>query len=177
MMAQARASICACPTTERNLGDGILRIDHYFKEGVPVSLGTDSQIQIDLLEDARELEYHLRLQRTQRNVLAKPDDQNPSALAARLFDCATVNGAESIGSAGGKLEPGLQADFFTIDLNDSSIAGASADNLLANTLFSSSRTAVRDVVVAGKRIIENGEHANQGEIVESFKTLQKKLWS
>jgi len=176
MMAQARASICACPTTERNLGDGILRIDHYFKEGVPVSLGTDSQIQIDLLEDARELEYHLRLQRTKRNVLAKPDDQNPSALAARLFDCATVNGAESIGSAGGKLEPGLQADFFTIDLNDSSIAGASADNLLANTLFSSSRTAVRDVVVAGKRIIENGEHTNQGEIIESFKTLQKKLW-
>jgi formimidoylglutamate deiminase len=176
-MAQARASICACPTTERNLGDGIVRIDNYFNAGVPVSLGTDSQVQIDLLEDARELEYHLRLQRTERSVLAKPDDQDPSALAARLFDCATVNGAENIGFAGGKLEPGLPADFFTIDLNDSSIAGASADHLLASTVFSSSRTAVRDVVVGGKRIIENGVHANQGEIIESFKTLQKKLWS
>ena len=175
-MAQARASICACPTTERNLGDGIVRIDNYFNAGVPVSLGTDSQVQIDLLEDARELEYHLRLQRTERSVLAKPDDQDPSALAARLFDCATVNGAESIGFAGGKLEPGLPADFFTIDLNDSSIAGASADDLLASTVFSSSRTAVRDVVVGGKRIIENGVHASQGEIIESFKTLQKKLW-
>jgi formimidoylglutamate deiminase len=176
-MAQARASICACPTTERNLGDGIVRIDNYFNAGVPVSLGTDSQVQIDLLEDARELEYHLRLQRTERSVLAEPDDQHPSALAARLFDCATANGAESIGFAGGKLGPGIPADFFTIDLDDSSIAGASADDLLASTVFSSSRTAVRDVVVGGKRIIENGAHANQGEIIESFKTLQKKLWS
>jgi len=175
-MAQARASICACPTTERNLGDGIVRIDNYFNRGVPVSLGTDSQVQIDLLEDARELEYHLRLQRTERSVLAKANDQDPSALARRLFDCATINGAESIGFAGGKLEPGLAADFFTIDLNDPSIAGASADDLLASTVFSSSRTAVRDVVVAGKRIVENGRHADQVEIVESFKILQKKLW-
>ena len=175
-MAQARASICACPTTERNLGDGIVRIDNYFNRGVPVSLGTDSQVQIDLLEDARELEYHLRLQRTERSILAKANDQDPSALARRLFDCATINGAESIGFAGGKLEPGLAADFFTIDLNDTSLAGSSKEDLLASTVFSSSRTAVRDVVVAGKRIVENGRHADQVEIVESFKILQKKLW-
>jgi formimidoylglutamate deiminase len=175
-IAQARASICACPTTERNLGDGVVRIDNYFKAGVPVCLGTDSQVQIDLLEDARELEYHLRLQRTQRNVLADSDDQHPSALASRLFDCATVNGAGSIGFRGGKLDPGFPADFFTIDLSDPSLAGASKEDLLASTVFSSSRTAVRDVVVAGKRIVENGAHAAQVEIVESFKTLQKKLW-
>ena len=113
---------------------------------------------------------------TCRKEVARANDQDPSALARRLFDCATVNGAESIGFAGGKLEPGLAADFFTIDLNDTSIAGASADELLASTVFSSSRTAVRDVVVAGKRIVENGRHADQAEIVESFKILQKKLW-
>jgi formimidoylglutamate deiminase len=87
-----------------------------------------------------------------------------------------VNGAGSIGFRGGKLDPGFPADFFTIDLNDPSLAGASKEDLLASTVFSSSRTAVRDVVVAGKRIVENGGHAAQVEIVESFKTLQKKLW-
>ncbi len=174
-LSQAGASVCACPTTERNLGDGIARIDNYFKAGVPVSLGTDSQVQIDLLEDARELEYHLRLQRTERNVLARSDDQNHSALAARLFDCATMNGAKCIGFEGGRLKPGLAADFFTIDLNDASVAGALAEDLLADIVFSLTRTAVRDVVVAGKRIVDDGQHADQVEIVESFKTLRKKL--
>jgi formimidoylglutamate deiminase len=149
-LARSSAGVCACPTTERNLGDGVIPADLYFKSNVPISLGTDSQIQIDLLEDARELEYHLRLQKMERNVLAP--DTGPSALAAKLFDCATVNGAKAIGFDGGKLEVGAPADFFTVDLNDLSIAGASPDNLLANIVFSLSRTAIRDVVVNGKQI-------------------------
>src|SRR4030095_9296141 len=97
-----------------------------FQQGVPVSLGTDSQTQIDLFEDARELEYHLRLQRTERNVLAPVDDDDRSALARRLFDCATVNGGRSLGFNGGNLVAGAPADFFTVDLEDPSIAGASS---------------------------------------------------
>ena len=151
-LARSGAGVCACPTTERNLGDGVVPTDLYFSSNVPVSLGTDSQIQIDLLEDARELEYHLRLQRTERNVLAPEGDTDRSALAARLFDCATVNGANAIGFNGGRLEPGAPADFFTVDLNDVSIAGASPDDLLANIVFSLSRTAIREVVVNGKTL-------------------------
>jgi len=172
-IARAGASVCACPTTERNLGDGVVPVDAYFKAGVPVSLGTDSQIQIDLLEDARELEYHLRLQRTARNVLAPDDDASSSALARRLFDCATINGAHSIGFGGGKLEAGAPADFFTVDLDDPSIAGSSREDLLANIVFSLSRAAVRDVVVAGRRIVEDGRHPDQESIVEKFTGLSQ----
>jgi formimidoylglutamate deiminase len=161
-MKQAGAGVCACPTTERNLGDGVVPIDSYFKAGVSVSLGSDSHTQIDLLEDARELEYHLRLQKIERNVLAT--DEGKSALAEKLFTCATVNGAASIGSPTG--------DFFTVDLNDPSIAGASSDTLLSNIVFSMSRTAIRDVVVAGREIVKDGRHINQDEIVESFKSLR-----
>ncbi|HEY0366600.1 MAG TPA: formimidoylglutamate deiminase [Pyrinomonadaceae bacterium] len=161
-MARAGAIVCACPTTERNLGDGVVPVDAYFDAGVRVALGTDSQIQIDLLEDAREVEYHLRLQKTARNVLAPVDDDSSSALARRLFECATVRGAESIGFAGGKLEPGAPADFFTVDLDDLSIAGCSVDDLLANIVFSLSRTAVRDVAVAGKQIVKDGNHGLHG---------------
>jgi formimidoylglutamate deiminase len=152
------AMVCACPTTERNLGDGVVPVDAYFNAGVTVALGSDSQIQIDLLEDARELEYHLRLQKTARNVLAPADDTSTSALARRLFDCATVNGAKSIGYDGGRLEPGAPADFFTVDLDDPCIAGSSPEDLLATIVFSLSRAAVRDVVVGGKTIVENGRH-------------------
>src|SRR6266545_2292388 len=194
MLAEARAMVCACPTTERNLGDGIVPVDDFFKQGVRVALGTDSQVEIDLLEDARELEYHLRLQKMERAVLApdgsptvrealsasEPDgvraNSQASALAARLFACATVRGAESIGAAGGTLELGGAADFFTVDLDDPSIAGASPDDLLSSIVFSLSKTAVRDVVVGGRRIVEDGRHARQEEIVERFKALQKRLW-
>jgi len=176
MLAEARATVCACPTTERNLGDGTVPIDEYFKEGVRVSLGTDSQVQIDLLEDARELEYHLRLQKMGRAVLTEGTDTSKSALAARLFECATVNGSRSINLPTTTPESGEPADFFTVDLNDPSLAGASEDDLLTHIVFSLSRTAIRDVVVGGKRIVENGRHAQQEEIVERFKALQKRLW-
>lgn len=188
--------VCACPTTERNLGDGIVAADRLWQEGVAVSLGTDSQTQIDLLEDARELEYHLRLRRLERAVLSadkhrrgvllefpggeKEDGSNLSELAAQLFECATVNGADSIGAGGeaggGVLAEGRPADFFTIDLNDPSIAGANRDDLLSVIVFSLSRTAIKDVIVGGRMLVENGAHADQWQIIERFKELQGKLW-
>ncbi|HMJ26625.1 MAG TPA: amidohydrolase family protein, partial [Pyrinomonadaceae bacterium] len=189
--ARTGAMVCACPTTERNLGDGVVPADEYFKLDVPICLGTDSHAQIDLLEDARELELHLRLQKLERAVLSfsspsvsegpQPEDAFPdgraSDTAALLFSCATRNGARSIGAPGGRLEPGKAADFFTIDLNDPSIAGASTDTLLAGIVFSLSRAAIREVVVSGKPIVSEGQHLVQEEIVERFNGLQKRLWS
>jgi formimidoylglutamate deiminase len=180
--ARTGAMVCACPTTERNLGDGVVPADEYFKHDVPICLGTDSHAQIDLLEDARELEYHLRLQKLERAVLERGSSPTvregvSSSLAVRLFDCATRNGARSIGAPGGALESGKAADFFTVALDDPAIAGASTDDLLANIVFSLSRAAVREVVVGGKPIVSEGQHIVQEEIVERFTDLQKRLWS
>jgi formimidoylglutamate deiminase len=188
--ARSGAMVCACPTTERNLGDGVVPADEYLKQNVPICLGTDSHAQIDLLEDARELEYHLRLQQLQRAVLAvrsasvsegkfandAHNESGISGLAGALFDCATINGARSIGAPGGTLASGQAADFFTLDLSDPSIAGASPATLLGSIIFASSRAAVREVVVAGKPIVAEGRHLNQEDVVERFNELQKKLW-
>lgn len=176
MLARSRAMICACPTTERNLGDGVVPADLLFEEGVRISLGTDSHTQIDLLEDARELEYNMRLNKLQRVVL-HPTGDSPSALAASLFDCASLHGAESIGFEGGTLQPGYPSDFFTIDLDDPSVAGATPDDLLAHIIFSLSLTAVRDVYVGGGAVVREGRHKSQCEIIERFVALQKRLWS
>jgi formimidoylglutamate deiminase len=175
-LARARAFACACPTTERNLGDGIVPAELFFREGVRVALGTDSHAQIDLLEDARELELNLRLQKLERAVLAQAGD-GLSSPAARLLDCATLHGAESIGAESGTLAPGSQADFFTVGLDDASIAGASAQDLLPCIVFSLARTGVRDVVVGGKMILEDGRHHARLEIVRGFAALQRRLWS
>ncbi len=177
VFAQAGATVCACPTTERNLGDGIVPADLFFKYGVQLSLGTDSNVQIDLLEDVRELEYHLRLKRMERVILAPTGEVSSSALAAHLFECTTIGGAQSIGAPVGKLEPGMGLDFFTVDLNDPSLAGSSEHDLIASIVFSLSRTAVCDVVVGGKQIVSQRRHQAQEEIVRQFTKVQRTLWS
>lgn len=175
--AKTGALVCACPTTERNLGDGVVPADEYLRNNVSICLGTDSQTQIDLFEDARELEYHLRLQKLERAILGAQTPSSASDTAALLFACASVSGARSIGAPGGTLEIGKPADFFTIDLNDPTIAGAVQDNLLPSILFSTSRAAVREVVVGGKPIVSEGQHLIQEETVERFSDLQRRLWS
>jgi formimidoylglutamate deiminase len=183
--AKTGAMVCACPTTERNLGDGVVPADDYQRNGTAICLGTDSHAQIDLLEDARELEYHVRLQKLERAVINAgnrspadevPPDGRASDMARYLFDCATINGARSIDATGGTLTAGKPADFFTVDLDDPSIAGASQNDLLAGIVFTLTRAAVREVVVAGKPVVSEGRHLIQEEVVERFNDLQKKLW-
>ncbi|HEX8141266.1 MAG TPA: formimidoylglutamate deiminase [Pyrinomonadaceae bacterium] len=175
-LARSGAMACACPTTERNLGDGVAPADLFFREGVRVALGTDSQAQVDLLEDARELELHLRLSKLERAVLSEEGD-GLASLAGRLLDCATLHGAQSIGSDGGKLEEGRPADFFTLDLNDPSIAGASTEDLLPCIVFSHAQRSIREVFVGARPILENGEHRAAPGIVRRFAALQRRLWS
>ena len=109
-------------------------------------------------------------------MLAEPGG-SLSSLAMRLFDGLTSNGANSLGYNGGTLNRGEPADFFTVDLNDPSIAGANGEDLLPALLFSASRAAIRDVVVGGEQIVSNGGHPLQHEITERFAALQKKLWN
>jgi formimidoylglutamate deiminase len=156
----AQANICACPTTERNLGDGIPPAHAWMEQGVNVCFGSDSNVQIDLLEDARELEYHLRLQTMERALLE----------ARNLFECATRGGAKSLAA-------GQSADFITIDLDDPSIAGADRASLLTQIVFALPRSAIRDVYVAGKPVIENALHRDQEEIIRRFTVVQERLWA
>jgi len=176
-LAAAGAGVCACPTTERNLGDGIVPADQLTGAGVRLALGSDSQIQIDPLEDARELEYHLRLQREERAVLApstEDDGEEADALARRLLTCATAAGARALGTPGGALEPGRPGDFFPVDLCDPSIAGLGES--LGALVFSLERTAIRDVAVGGDFILRDGRHALQRAVVDHFSEVQRQLW-
>ena len=167
-LASSSARVCACPTTERNLGDGIVDARSLFAGGVPVCLGSDSHAQIDLFEDARELELHLRLKSLERAVLAP--DARPGSLAARLFACATQAGAESLGI------PEDAADFFTVSLDDPALAGADTDSLLTHIVFAGGRPAIRDVFVAGKPVVEDGHHPLETEVTREFAALQRELW-
>ncbi len=180
LLGKARAIVCACPTTERNLGDGIVPADRLLAAGARLALGTDSNVQIDLLEDARELEYHLRLERRERAVL-DPGAGTPDGLARRLHGCASENGMASLGLPGGRLSPGDPADFVVVRLDDPSIAGAREDDLVAAVVFSLARTAVRDVYVGGEPALLDGEpapgRAPRAAAARDFETAMRRLWS
>ena len=173
-MGRAGITVGACPTTERNLGDGILCADELIDAGVSIAFGTDSHTQTDALENARELESNLRLKHLQRAVL---DGRQGEPLPTLLFDFATRGGARSLGVDTGSLEIGKPADFFTVDVSDCSIAGSLPEELLTNIVFSMSGSAVRDVVVNGRAAVEQRQHALKEEIVEAFCRVQRRLGS
>jgi formimidoylglutamate deiminase len=173
LLARSKSCVCACPTSERNLADGTVPAHWLLREDGRISLGTDSQIQIDLFEDARLIEYHLRMTSLERVLLASEKGHD---LTRRLFAMATKEGAHSLRLPVGELAVGRPADFVAIDLDDPSVAGGESGALLEQLLFSIERTAVREVFVHGKAIIQEGRHRDQTEIVNKFAELQRRLW-
>jgi len=182
LLGKARATVCACPTTERDLGDGVVPAAELLEAGCSLSLGSDSNVQVDLLEEARGLEGNLRLARLTRAVLAEASPAGPAtdALARRLYGFASRGGMRSLGLAGGNLAPGEPADFVVVDLDDPSVAGASADDLVSVVLFSAARTAFRDVFVGGEPVVVGGTSApgrpSADELARAFRATMGKLW-
>lgn len=176
MLGEVGAGVCACPSTERNLGDGIVPAERLVGAGARLCLGSDSQATVDLLDEARQLEGHLRLSRVRRAVL-DPGGGAMDGLAARLFGMATVNGAQSLGLPTGALELGTPADFFTVDLNHPSLVGASPPSLLAGLVFGADKAAIRDVAVDGKLVVRDGHHPATEESGRAFTALARRLYS
>jgi len=167
-----RCTICACPSTERNLGDGIVEADSLIHAGARISLGSDSQAHIDLLAEAQMLEGHLRLLRLRRNVL-DPATGGASAQAVRLLDALSHAGSRSLGLAPATLAPGSPADFVAIDLAHPSMLGAR--DLLTSAVFAASSGAVKDVFVAGKPIVREGRHEQTAHIASAFSSAVAEL--
>jgi formimidoylglutamate deiminase len=178
VLGRAAVTVCACPTTERDLGDGVVPADRLLAAGARLALGVDSCVEVDLLAEARALEGHLRLLRQERGVLAEEGGAT-DLLARRLYRFASAGGMASLGLPGGALAPGEPADFVVVSLEDPSIAGATADDLLALVVFSMARTAVRDVHVAGVPVVQDGRAArlNEGRVVAEARAALGRLWS
>ena len=117
LLAGSGARICVCPLTEANLGDGFLPVARVRKHGIPLCIGSDSNVRLDPLEELRELEGIARRQELRRNVIPVPE----------LLEIGSVEGARSLG-----LEewPGIEAD-----LSHASLAGVAADEVEAALVF------------------------------------------
>jgi formimidoylglutamate deiminase len=171
-----RSSICACPLTERDLGDGILPADGLAAAGASLCIGTDGQSEIDPFGELRALEGDLRLQRGRRLVLP-PTGEGPDALARTLLDIGTQGGARSLGLDVGRLARGRPADLCAVDLGHPVLLGAPEDGLLATVLFSAPALAVTDTWVQGQRVMQDGRHPLDAISARDFTALCRRTFA
>ena len=176
-IGESGATVCACPATERDLGDGFLRGHDLSQAGAHIALGSDSQTVIDFFEEARLVEYNERLQRRRRNVITGPPRNGRAEPATALLKHATADGARALGIDAGRIESGAQADFFALDLTHPLIAGWSDDSLAAIMTFSAPVQAVADVWVGGVRRVTDGRHALDGVSVITFRDVVRRLFA
>ncbi|MFE0736179.1 formimidoylglutamate deiminase [Streptomyces sp. NPDC058855] len=146
---------CMCPTTERDLADGIGPAVALQRAGSPLSLGSDSHAVIDLLEEARAMELDERLRSRTRGHWT----------AAALLRAATADGHAALGwDDAGRLEPGALADFTTIALDSVRTAGPQPRLAAETAVFAASAADVRHTVVGGRQVVRDGQHATVPDV-------------
>ncbi len=146
--------VCVCPTTERDLADGVCPARALADAGSPLSLGTDSNAVVDIFEEARAVELDQRLVSHRRGLHS----------AEALLAAATVGGARALGWDAGVLEPGRLADFVTLDLESPRLAGAGEIDLIPRVIYAASPADVRSVVVGGETVVREGRHIRLGAV-------------
>lgn len=146
-MSRQKVQICICPSTERNLGDGLAPIREFQAAGIPICIGTDSHARIDALEEIRSLEEHERARTLRRNVLAAPGASSAPALLAAGIRV----GAKSLGLPSPDLCPGAPADFVAFDL-PLEAAGEPRRAFDALWVGGCSRADVHAVFVSGRTV-------------------------
>ncbi|MFB7714504.1 formimidoylglutamate deiminase [Streptomyces sp. NPDC056105] len=146
---------CMCPTTERDLADGIGPAVALQKEGSPLSLGSDSHAVIDLFEEARAMELNERLRTRTRGHWT----------AAALLRAATADGHAALGwNDAGRIERGALADLTTVALDSVRTAGPVPRLGAETAVFAASAADVRHTVVGGRHIVRDGRHELVGDV-------------
>jgi formiminoglutamate deiminase len=154
ILGKSGTSICFCPTTERDLGDGMGPAAALQAAGSRLCVGSDSQAVIDAFEEIRLIEYHQRLQTGKRGLHGPRD----------LLAAATRNGMQALGWNAGVLEPGALADFISVRLDSPRMAGTDAGCAVEQIVFAATAADVSDVVVGGEFVVQNGRHLRIGDV-------------
>lgn len=164
-IAQCNANVVICPTTEGNLGDGIFPLIDYQKANGNWSIGTDSHIGINPLEELRLLDYGQRLISHRRDTFAQRNG-NSGQFAIEM---ATVSGRKAMND--------FQDNYFTIgsklnacvvDLNAPLLATTRNENLLSALVYTSDIRHFKNTIVNGVVVSENGNHLKYDLIRKKF---------
>lgn len=143
-LGRTTTTACFCPTTERDLADGIGPARELVGAGAPLSLGSDQHAILDLFEEARGLESHERLRSHERGRFT-PDD-----LLAALTRHDSIGWPDA-----GTLSPGSRADLVAVRLDSVRTAGVDP----AQVVYAAGAPDVDTVLVDGRVVVQGGRHA------------------
>ncbi len=165
LLGAAGATVCLCPTTERDLADGIGPAAALRASGARLAVGSDSQAVIDIFEEARAIELDERLARLERG------NQD----AAALLRAATADGQRAIGwPEAGAIERGRLADLVNLSGESVRLAGIMPETAAPSIVFAATASDVTNVIVGGEFVVRDGEHVRMDvarELRESIAAL------
>jgi formiminoglutamate deiminase len=145
----AGAAVCLCPTTERDLADGIGPAARLRAAGATLAVGSDQHAMIDVFEEARAVELDERLASGVRG-------RHP---ASALLTAATDGGHAALGwPEAGRIEAGALADLVNVPLDSVRLAGTRPENGVAAIVFAAAASDVRHVLAGGRWIVRDGAH-------------------
>jgi formiminoglutamate deiminase len=152
-LGATRTAVCLCPTTERDLADGVGPASALAAAGSPLCLGSDSNAVVDLFEEARAVELDERL------VSGRRGHHDPAGLLA----AATGAGMDALGWDAGHLAPGRLADLVTVGLGSVRLAGTRPAEAVDQLVFAATAADVTSVVVSGRQVVGDGRHLLVGD--------------
>jgi formiminoglutamate deiminase len=149
VLGEAGATCCLCPTTERDLADGVAEAERLRSAGIELALGSDSHGVIDLFEEARAVELDERLVRGRRGLSRAPE----------LLRAATEGGHASLGwTEAGRIEAGAIADLVTLRLDAPRLAGTRPATGVEAIVFAATAADVDRVLISGRELVRDGAH-------------------
>lgn len=155
LLGDAATGVCMCPTTERDLADGIGPAPRLERGGATLSLGSDSHAVVDLLAEARALELNERLRTRVRGHWT----------AAQLLRAATENGHAALGwPDAGRLETGMLADFTTVSTDSVRTVGPEPRMAAEAAVFAATAADIRHTVVGGRHVVRDGHHVDVPDV-------------
>jgi formimidoylglutamate deiminase len=163
-MAQSGVVVGLCPTTEANLGDGMFPAVAFLDRGGRFGIGSDSHVSLSVVEELRWLEYGQRLKHEKRNRLHGTGKH----VAGHLYRAALAGGAQALGQKMGAIAVGNRADFVVLDGQHPLLAHVIGDDILGRWLFAGLNRMVKDVMVGGDWVVQDGRHADEIEAGRAF---------
>ena len=170
-LGKSGAHVVLCPGTEANLGDGIFRLTDFAMHSNHWSVGTDSHISLNPLEDLRWLDYVQRLTTHKRNTFADG--------ATRLINNAFFSGKKAMGiSAQEFFEVGRPLDAVVFNGNSPLLNTAEVEHLLPTLVYTADGASASGTLVDGQWMVKDQRHTHQEEILKGFqhaiKTISRK---
>jgi formimidoylglutamate deiminase len=168
-LAKSKANVVLCPSTEGNLGDGIFRMKEYVKFGGHWSIGTDSHIGINPLEEFRMIDYRQRLVTNQRNTFE-------GDAASYMVNEEIQSGRLAMGmKTSNHFEIGQPFDAVVFSSESHLVANTSEQNRLATLIYTSDSSRLAGTIINGQWITKNQHHIRGHEIKVKFNRAMSQL--